>query len=121
MLDLSPFTSAMKPVLPPTPQAAPRVAEEMMPVPDVETGEAVPPPRPPAKGNDPGLGGNVDLYDSHEAIVPPNESDAPDSESVGQAHLLGEASEMPAPAPHAELPFLKPLGRVRGQAIDARI
>lgn len=104
MLDLNPIASVLKTVLPPTPQAAPRVAEETAPVPEAVTGEAVPPPAP-AKGNDPGLGGNVDLY----------------SGTAAQARLLGEESEPQAMAPHPDLPFLKPLGRVRGQAIDARI
>lgn len=127
MMDLSPIANAGKSVAPPPPQAQPSVAEETKAVKDTETTHAVAPPVP-SKGSEPGLGEKLDLYDSHPAHQPaPGKSEKKKmeeaQEALRKAELLGHESA-PQPTtdpPPQELPFLKPLGRQLGQAIDATV
>ncbi|HKP95670.1 MAG TPA: hypothetical protein VJ385_07925 [Fibrobacteria bacterium] len=130
MMDLSPIANAVKSVQAPPPQAQPSVVEEMKPVPQTETVDAVPPL--PAKGGEPGLGEHLDLYDT-EVPYPsaaPKETKpkvaAPDPEDVShrnappaelspngtkaeapkrekprvKTELLGDKTDLPPPPPH---------------------
>lgn len=127
MMDLSPIANAAKSVATPPPQAQPSVAEETKAVKDTETTHAVAPPVP-GKGSEPGLGEKLDLYDSHPSNQPaPGKSEKKKMEEAQEAlrksELLGHETA-PQPStnpPPQELPFLKPLGRPLGKAIDATI
>lgn len=128
MMDLSPIANAAKAASPPPPQALPSVAEETKAVPETVTNKAVPPPVP-GKGSEPGLGERVDIYDSQPALPPaPVKSEKKKSdeakEEMRKSELLGHETGLPQPTtnpPHPELPFLKPLGRLLGQSIDATV
>jgi hypothetical protein len=134
MLDLSPIANAVKSVQSPAPQAQPAIAEEMRPVPETETPQAVPPPA----SAEPGLGEHLDLYDTQIPPPPPNPADQekpklsadlektkPQIEDKPKAklNLLGKGTGLPQPTttpPPPELPFLKPLGQpILGSSIDA--
>jgi hypothetical protein len=86
-------------------QGQPSIAEELRPVPQAEIDEAVP---PPAKGGEPGLGQQLDLYDTDP-----------------KPELLGDSTGLPQPTTdpiHLDLPFLKPLSEdYLGHSVDARV
>jgi hypothetical protein len=129
MLDLSPIANAIKSVASPPPQAQPAVAEETKAVPETETPQAVPPPSP-GKGNEPGLGEHVDVYDTEAANKPPAKSPKKKADEMEEEarkkseELLGKGTGLPQPTtdpPHLELPFLKPLGHLLGRSVDATV
>ena len=132
MLDIGHIANAIKSAQPPPLQAQPSIPDEMKPVPQAETENAVP---PPAKGGDPGLGEHLDLYDTEAGQNPvvkdprvsadAAESPATPETAQPKLELLGDKTGLPQPSTepiHPELPFLKPLGGdYLGHSLDARI
>ncbi|MDQ3000066.1 MAG: hypothetical protein M3Y08_02215 [Fibrobacterota bacterium] len=139
MLDFGPIANVVKSMQGPLPQAQPSVVEETKPVPESETQHAVP-PLPQKGGGEAGLGEHLDLYDTETPQNPAQAKPKPEvehedardatNEKNGKQEkpepkplkLAGSESGLPQPTtnlPEFELPFLKPLGQLIGQSVDA--